>query len=85
MKIVRMNPLEGKEGGKMAAFFDIQTPDEIIIKGFRLVNGAKGMFISPPDQKGKDGKYYESVVLPKEIKASLEKLAIQEFDKMHKN
>ncbi|MHB8931468.1 MAG: septation protein SpoVG family protein [Melioribacteraceae bacterium] len=84
MKIVRMNPLEKKENGKMAAFFDIQTPDEIVIKGFRLVNGANGLFISPPDQKGKDGKYYESVILPKEMKSSLEKLAIEEYNKIHK-
>lgn len=84
MKIVRMNPLEKKKGGKMAAFFDIQTPDEIIIKGFRLVNGAKGMFISSPDEKGKDGKYYETVILPKEMKAALEKLATEEYDKIRK-
>jgi stage V sporulation protein G len=84
MKITRMNMLENKAGGKMAAFFDIQTPDEIIIKGFRLINGANGLFISSPDEKGKDGKYYESVILPKEMKTSLEKLAIEEYNRMQK-
>ena len=83
MKIVRMNQLENKSG-KIAAFFDIQTKDEIVIKGFRLVSGAKGLFVSSPDEKGKDGKYYETVVLPKELKTSLEKLAIEEFNKAQK-
>jgi len=83
VKIVRMNQLESKSS-KTAAFFDIQTKDEIVIKGFRLVSGANGMFISSPDAKGKDGKYYETVVLPKEIKTSLEKLAIAEYNKMQK-
>lgn len=83
MKIVRMNQLESKSS-KTAAFFDIQTKDEIVIKGFRLVNGAKGMFISSPDEKGKDGKYYETVVLPKDLKTSIEKLAIEEYNKMQK-
>jgi stage V sporulation protein G len=79
MKIVRMNPLKSSSGGKTAAFFDIQTDDGIVIKGFRIVNGAKGFFISSPDEKGKDGKYYETVILPKEIKDPLEKIALEEY------
>ena len=76
-----MNPLKSNAGGKTSAFFDIQTRDGIIIKGFRIVNGANGLFISSPDQKGKDEKYYETVILPKEMKDSLEKLAIEEYNK----
>lgn len=78
MKIIRMNKLDG---GKTAAFFDIQTNDNIIIKGFRLVTGSNGFFISSPDEKGKDGKYYETVTLPKEMKQQLEKMAVEEFNK----
>jgi len=81
MKIIRMNPLKSEGGGKTAAFFDIQTNDEITIKGFRLVNGSNGLFLSSPDQKGKDGKYYETVILPKEMKSNLEKMAIDEYNK----
>jgi len=86
MKIVRMNPLKSNTSsqGKTAAFFDIQTPDGIIIKGFRIVNGTNGLFISSPDEKGKDGKYYENVILPKEMKSTLEKLAIEEYNKIPK-
>jgi len=80
MKIIRMNPLKSDGSGKTAAFFDIQTNDGITIKGFRLVNGSNGLFMSAPDQKGKDGKYYETVVLPKEMKSELERLAIEEFN-----
>ncbi len=84
MKIVRMNPLKSEGGGKTAAFFDVQTDDGIVIKGFRLVNGSNGLFLSSPDQKGKDGKYYETVILPKEMKSELEKMAIDEFNKNNK-
>lgn len=84
MKVVRMVPLESNSAGKIAAFFDIQTNDEIVIKGFRLVNGANGLFLSSPDEKGKDGKYYESVILPKEMKSSLQNLAIEEYNKLQK-
>jgi len=83
MKIIRMNPLKSEGGGKTAAFFDVQTGMEITIKGFRLVNGSNGLFLSSPDQKGKDGKYYETVILPKEMKSELEKMAIQEYNNTH--
>ena len=84
MKIVRMNPLKSDGSGKTAAFFDIQTNDGITIKGFRLVNGSNGLFMSSPDQKGKDGKYYETVTLPKELKSELEKMALEEYNKNNK-
>lgn len=84
MKIVRMNPLKSEGGGKTAAFFDVQTDDGIVIKGFRLVNGSNGLFLSSPDQKGKDGKYYETVMLPKEMKSELEKMALEEYNKSNK-
>jgi stage V sporulation protein G len=77
-----MNPLKSEGGGKTAAFFDAQTEDGITLKGFRLVNGSNGLFLSSPDQKGKDGKYYETVILPKEMKSDLEKMALEEFNKV---
>ena len=80
MKIVRMNSLSNNLG-KTAAFFDLQTHDGIIIKGFRIVNGSNGLFIASPDEKGKDGKYYENVILPKEMKDTLQELAIKEYNK----
>ena len=82
MKIIRINPLKNDSGGKTAAFFDIQTNDGIIIKGFRIVNGSNGLFISAPNDKGKDGKYYDNVILPKEMKSDVEKQAIEEFNKL---
>ena len=82
MKIVRMNPIKSEGGGKTAAFLDVQTEDGITLKGFRLVNGSNGLFLSSPDQKGKDGKYYETVILPKEMKGELEKMAIDEYNKL---
>ena len=80
MKIVRMNLIETQAAGKVVAFFDIQTDDEIVLKGFKIIDGANGLFISSPDTKGKDGKYYETVILPKEMKESLQKLALDEYN-----
>jgi stage V sporulation protein G len=81
MKIVRLNKIDNSAGGKTVSFFDVETSDGIIIKGFRLVNGSNGLFLSAPNEKGKDGKYYDKVILPKDMKDSLEKIAIDEYNK----
>ena len=83
MKISRMNPLKGES--KTAAFFDVQTEEEIIIKGFRIVNGSNGLFMAAPDEKGKDGKFYDKVILPKELKEKLEKMALAEYTRLKGN
>jgi len=83
MKIVRINHLTN--GGKVKAFFDLQTNEGITIKGFRIVEGSKGLFVSAPNEKGKDDKYYDSVILPKEMKEELEKLALEEYEKSKKS
>lgn len=75
-----MNPIKGES--KTAAFFDIQTEEEIIIKGFRLVNGQNGLFMAAPDEKGKDGKFYDRVIVPKELKEKLEKMALEEYERL---
>ncbi len=80
MTITRMTPLQDGNG-KLLAFFDVQTNDGIVIKGFRLFNGSKGMFISAPADKGKDGKYYESVLLPRDLTDTLQKIAIEKYKK----
>ncbi len=84
MKIIRINPLRTDSKSRTAAFLDVQTDDGIILKGFRLVNGSNGMFLSSPDEKGKDGKFYEKVILPSEMKSELEKMAIEEFNNIQK-
>ncbi len=78
MRVYRLNEVEG---GKTVAFVDIETDDGIIIKGFRLVNGQNGLFLASPDEKGKDGNYYETVIVPPQLKQKFEKLAIEEYQK----
>lgn len=79
MKIVRMFKPEKSE--KLKAFFDIETSEGITIKGFTLIQGEKNLFVGAPSSKGKDGKYYDNVILPKQLKEDLNKAAISEFKK----
>ena len=78
MKIGRMNPYEGES--KTAAFFDLETNEGITIKGFKLIKGQHGLFVSAPQAKGKDDKYYDKVVIPDELKKELNNMALKKYE-----
>jgi stage V sporulation protein G len=50
------------DAGKLKAFADIGINEELIIKGVRLLEGKKGLFVSMPQEQGKDSKWYNQVV-----------------------
>ncbi len=80
MKIARMNPYEGNT--KTRAFFDLETEEGIIIKGFTLIDGPNGLFAGIPNEKGKDGNYYDKVIFPAELKKQLNNMALHKYDEL---
>ena len=76
MKIERMNK---GSWGKVRAFFDLTTSEGFIIKGFKIIEGINGLFVSMPSQKSNDGEYYDSVFADKDLRDELEKIAIREY------
>lgn len=80
MKIARMNKYEAES--KTKAFFDLETEEGIILKGFSLVEGSNGLFVSVPSHKGKDDKYYDNVIMSKERKQELSDLALSKFNEL---
>ena len=78
MKISRMNPFDGSS--KTVAFFDVETEEGINIKGFTLFEGTNGLFMGIPSEKGKDGKYYDRIYVPKELKEQLTEMAISMYN-----
>ena len=77
MKIMNMRP---GSWGKLIAFFDVETEDGFIIKGFKLVNGINGPFVGFPSQKGNDDEYYDTVWITESRRESLR----EELNKMAK-
>ena len=77
MKIVRMNKVENF--GKLRAFFDLLTGDGFTIKGFKIMEGVNGLFVSMPSTKDKDGKYNDDIYCVKEIRQKLNQLATEHY------
>ena len=80
MKISRMNKYDADS--KTKAFFDMETEEGIVVKGFSLVEGSNGLFASVPSHKGKDEKYYENVIMSKEQKKELNDLALAKYSEL---
>ena len=78
MKVVNMRKYEGQS--KTKAFFDVETVEGLILKGFKLVEGNDGLFLSNPSEfSKKDEKWFDRVIIPREMKDDLEREALQEY------
>ncbi|MFH0754316.1 MAG: septation protein SpoVG family protein [Candidatus Omnitrophota bacterium] len=50
------------EAGNLKAFADVAVNGVLVIRGVRLVEGKKGLFVSMPQEQGKDNKWYDQIV-----------------------
>ena len=76
MKIERMNK---GSWGKVRAFFDLTTSEGFVIKGFKIIEGINGLFVSMPSQKSNDGEYYDSVFATKELRDELNQIGLDNY------
>lgn len=53
----------------LRGFLDIELNNGLLLKGFKLFESNKGYWIGFPNEKGTDGKYYETVrLISKELR-----------------
>lgn len=43
------------------AFVDVNVNDVFLIKGMRIVEGPKGLFVAMPQERGKNNRWYNTV------------------------
>jgi stage V sporulation protein G len=78
LAVSRMHKLDGS--GATKAFCDVTILDSLEIKGFRVVEGKDGLFVSMPSESSKDGKWYNTVnPLKREIKDEIAKLVLEAY------
>ena len=57
VQVVRLYRLENES--KVKAFVDVSIGD-FIVKGLKVLEGKKGLFLAMPQDQAKDGKWYET-------------------------
>ncbi len=60
LSVARMNRMDGE--GNLKAFCDLAVADTLLLKGIRVMEGKKGLFVSMPREQGKDGQWYGTVI-----------------------
>ena len=59
IKVIKIHRLS--QDSRIKAFVDLGINDALLIKGVRIVQGKKGLFISMPVEQGKNERWYERV------------------------
>ena len=59
IKVIKVHRLP--QDSRIKAFVDLGINDALLIKGIRIVQGKKGLFISMPVEQGKNERWYEQV------------------------
>ncbi len=77
-EVSRLHKLDGS--GSTKAFCDLSILDSLVIKGLRVVEGENGLFVSMPQEAGKDGKWYNTVItLRRELMDEIEKVVLEAY------
>lgn len=70
-----------KEEDKLKAFINITMDNAIAVRGLKVIDGEKGLFVSMPSRRRKDGKY-EDVFHPinNETRQMMEKVILERYE-----
>lgn len=79
-ELIQVNRIYKVDGdSKTKAFVDVEVAG-LIVKGLRIVEGVKGLFLSMPRQQAKDGRWYNAVYpATKEIHQELTELVLAAY------
>ena len=84
IEVSRIFRFEGD--GPVRAMADIIIEGQFAVKGFRVVNGKKGLFIGAPGRQGKDGKWYDTAcAITDEAKEILAQTVLKAYEEDDKN
>jgi stage V sporulation protein G len=79
IKVSRIHKLNGNS--QVKAFADICVNDSLLIKGLRIVDGKKGLFVSMPQEKASNNRWFDSVLpLDKETRAEIVNAVLSSYN-----
>ena len=83
INVVRIHRLP--ENGPIKAFVDLSIENVLLIKGIRIIQGKKGLFVTMPQEQGKDKRWYDSIhCLDQEFKQRLDEEIMSAYNEGNK-
>jgi stage V sporulation protein G len=82
MEITEVKVFSAKEGGRLKAYATVVFDNCFIIRDLKIIEGNKGLFVSMPSRKRKDGTFRDIVhPLNSETRTLIEDRVIEEYNK----
>lgn len=82
MEITETKVYPSKESGRLKAYATIVFDNAFIIRDLKVIEGDKGLFVSMPSRRRKDGTFRDIVhPLNSEMRKTIEETVISEYNK----
>lgn len=83
MEITEVKVFSAKDGGRLKAYATVVFDNCFIIRDLKIIEGNKGLFVSMPSRKRKDGTFRDIVhPLNSDTRQKIEQRIILEFNKV---
>lgn len=83
MKITEVKVFPAKESGRLKAYATIVFDNDFIVRDLKVIEGNKGLFVSMPSRRRKDGSFRDIVhPLNSETRSMIENQIIVEYNKV---
>src|SRR3990170_4708300 len=81
MQITEVKVFPAKESGRLKAYATIVFDNSFIVCDLKVIEGNKGLFVSMPSRRRKDGTFRDIVhPLNSEMRSMIEETVIKEFN-----
>ncbi len=83
MEITEVKVFPAKENGRLKAYATVVFDNSFIIRDLKIIEGHKGLFVSMPSRKRKDGTFRDIVhPLNSETRKMIEDRVVEEYNKV---
>ena len=82
MRITEVKVYPAKDSGRLKAYATIVFDNDFIVRDLKVIEGDKGLFVSMPSRRRKDGSFRDIVhPLNADMRKTIEEAIIEEFGK----
>ncbi|OQA34690.1 MAG: putative septation protein SpoVG [Candidatus Dependentiae bacterium ADurb.Bin331] len=85
MKITEVKVFPSQESGRLKAYATIVFDNDFIVRDLKVIEGNKGLFVSMPSRRKKDGSFRDIVhPLNSDTRSLIEQAIIAEYENVVK-
>ncbi len=70
--------------GKLKALVAVKFSDSLIVRGFSVLDGKKGVFVKLPSKLAKDGRWIDTIAVDDFLKQAIEDKVLDQYESASK-